>query len=376
MIGNSAPLDAGYNTRIGLVASLYKYLVVCHLGGCRKQPVPLFKYPGDVDEDVPGSFLLHNLLCLPSGNRQFHMDGLARAGIQVFQCPGADGSIDIYNGPEHIICRQVLEKLLVVYVEREWEPAGGGVDILHLIANLIGVGMPAAVGGNNAVAVERAVTCVVTAEVTAIYKIFPGGIGCIQFQSLVGKVPDKATLVAGILAYQIPVILESAAGVAHHMGIFALDQGARWVLGAIAGAGIYRSIHRAHYIGVALFFSPFVLHGTGRVVALDPVVAGHEVVSVARLVAQAPYDYAWVVYVAIYHTLVTDQVGCLEVRPLGKRSIFVAHSVRLYVAFVNHIEAVLVAQVVPHRVIGVMAGAYGVDVELFHYADVAEHIIF
>ncbi len=252
----------------------------------------------------------------------------------------------------------------------------GSVYILHLVADFIGVGMPAAVGRYNAVAVERAVAGVVAVEISAVGKEFAGGIGRLKLQSLVGKVPDKAALVARVLAYQVPIFLEITHGVAHSVGILALDKRPRRILKAVFLAGIHGGVHRAHNVGIALFFSTLVLHGAAAVVILYPVVAGHKVGAVARLVAQAPDDDAGVVEVAIDHPLVADQVGCLEVGALGQSGFFIAHSVRLYVALVHHIEAVLVAQVVPNRVVGVVAGAHRIDIHLFHCADVAQHLFF
>ena len=46
--------------------------------------------------------------------------------------------------------------------------------------------------------------------------------------------------------------------------------------------------------------------------------------------------------------------------------------VGLYVGFVNKVDAVFVAQIIPHGVVGIMCGAYGVDVEFFHEKDIVE----
>ena len=46
---------------------------------------------------------------------------------------------------------------------------------------------------------------------------------------------------------------------------------------------------------------------------------------------------------------------------------------RFDVGFVNQVDAIPVAQIVPARVVGVVAGAHGVDVELFHQLNVLDH---
>ena len=63
----------------------------------------------------------------------------------------------------------------------------------------------------------------------------------------------------------------------------------------------------------------------------------------------------------------------------GKHGLFrggivaILKAVRLLVCLGHNVNSVLVAQVVPHGVVGIMARAHGIDVELFHYADVLHH---
>ena len=63
----------------------------------------------------------------------------------------------------------------------------------------------------------------------------------------------------------------------------------------------------------------------------------------------------------------------------GKHGLFrggivaILKAMRRLVCLGHNVNAVLVAQVVPHRVVGIMARAHGIDVELFHYADVLHH---
>ena len=66
----------------------------------------------------------------------------------------------------------------------------------------------------------------------------------------------------------------------------------------------------------------------------------------------------------------------LEIRPRGEGLLTVAHSVRLDVALVHHVEPVLVAEGVPTRVIRVVTGAHRVHIQFLHDADVADHVLF
>ncbi len=47
----------------------------------------------------------------------------------------------------------------------------------------------------------------------------------------------------------------------------------------------------------------------------------------------------------------------------------------LDVALVHHIEAVLVAECVPARVIRIVAGTHRVHIQFLHYADVVDHVL-
>ena len=80
------------------------------------------------------------------------------------------------------------------------------------------------------------------------------------------------------------------------------------------------------------------------------------------------------VEVALHHAAVALQVRSGKERVLRQRSRAVAHAVGLDVAFVHHIQAILVAEGEPARVVGIMAGADGVDVQFLHDPDVADHL--
>ena len=66
-------------------------------------------------------------------------------------------------------------------------------------------------------------------------------------------------------------------------------------------------------------------------------------------------------------------MGFGEIAALGQGLVAIAHAVRLDVCLGCDIQSVLVAQVVPTRVVGIMAGADGIDVETLHYLYVLNH---
>ncbi len=66
-------------------------------------------------------------------------------------------------------------------------------------------------------------------------------------------------------------------------------------------------------------------------------------------------------------------MGFGEIAALGQGLVAITHAVRLDVCFGCDVQSVLVAQVVPTRVVGIMAGTDGIDVEALHYLYVLNH---
>ena len=158
------------------------------------------------------------------------------------------------------------------------------------------------------------------------------------------------------------------------MGILTLDQRLGGIALAVLDAPLRGTVHRADDVGVVIIVSPLVLHRPGGVIGLDPVVTGHEVRAVSSLVAKAPDNHGRMVDVPEDHPAIPDQMGGLEILPLGESGLTVAHTMRLDIAFVNDIEAVFVTQGVPERVVGIVACTHSVDIQLFHDPDIPDHV--
>ena len=62
-------------------------------------------------------------------------------------------------------------------------------------------------------------------------------------------------------------------------------------------------------------------------------------------------------------------------RVLGQCFVTVSHSVRLYIRFGYHVDAILVAEVIPTVVVRIVTGTYGIDIKLFHHFDVLQHTL-
>ena len=118
-----------------------------------------------------------------------------------------------------------------------------------------------------------------------------------------------------------------------------------------------------------------ILYGAGGVVGFHHVVRLFEIHAIARLVAQTPGDDAGMVFEQMGVVAVAFEVYLLVAGHLGERLGIIAHAVTLDVGFGHHIETVLVAKVVPAGIVGIVAGAHGVHVELLHHLDVLNHAL-
>ena len=143
----------------------------------------------------------------------------------------------------------------------------------------------AAVGGDDAVAVEVVVRGRIAAVVTTISKNFLTRNTTLVAKSLVHEVPDVAALILRILAYQIPILLESSHRVAHSMSILTLNERTRIVALRVLLAAAIVGIHRAVDVGLTPVASLLVLYGTRRVVLLNPLITFLEVGTVASFIA-------------------------------------------------------------------------------------------
>ena len=74
-------------------------------------------------------------------------------------------------------------------------------------------------------------------------------------------------------------------------------------------------------------------------------------------------------------TLVALKVSLCVGGVLGERFFIVAHSVGLDIGLGHYVYTVLVAEVIPQCVVGVVTCAHCVDVELLHELDVLKHAV-
>ena len=243
--------------------------------------------------------------------------------------------------------------------------------------------MRRAVGEHQTVHAELAVVRLV-AEVAAVG--LPGlPVFIVARQALVDPVPDEAALQARKLTKRLPVFCKAAEAVAHGVRILAQDQ--RPVFARQAdplfqrpfrhgGEGLIfidARVHRAENIGRrAVGAAAFILHGARRIGAFHPAIERVVRAAVPRLVAQRPDNNAAVVAVALHHARDAFAKGGKPARVVCQAA-HRLHAVGFDIGFVDHVEAIAVAQSIPERMVRVVRTAHRVEVMLLHQFNVAPH---
>ena len=227
-------------------------------------------------------------------------------------------------------------------------------------------------GGGADQAVETEVSVVgLVAKVAAIGEPFRPVIRE-PANALIFPVPDKAALEARVLVDGVPIFFQVAGAVTHRMGIFTHDNRAViWLLGQRNDMG-YRRVHGAEDIGDGGLLRRVVVDRAGWFPFAQPGRHCIMVGAITRLIAQRPADDTGVVFVPF------DHVAHAIHKVIFPNRVFrqpIPNTVGFDIGFVQHIEAVLVTEFVPAGLVGIVGGAHGVEVKLFHQLDVAQHVL-
>ena len=237
------------------------------------------------------------------------------------------------------------------------------------------MGIQSAVGGDDTVAVEVMVAGRIAAVVATIGKDFLTRGRILVAQALVYEVPDITTLIFGVFADEIPVLLEATHRVTHGVGILALDQRTGVVALGVFLTVVVVGIHRTVDIGLSILTGLLKLTGAGLVVRLHPVVGFLEVRTVASLISQRPHDDARMVLIGDHVTLLALDMCLGKGLVLGKGLLTIAHTMALDVGLCRQIDTIFVAEVVPTGIVGIVASTYGIDIELLHDLDILNHTL-
>mmetsp|Transcript_19521 Transcript_19521/g.73893 ORF Transcript_19521/g.73893 Transcript_19521/m.73893 type:complete len:791 (-) Transcript_19521:1280-3652(-) len=225
-------------------------------------------------------------------------------------------------------------------------------------------------------------------------------------QALVDQIPDETTLHT-LVAFasvtrpdEVPVDVEPPSGVAHGVAVLAENDGTlslpldgavlAVLLGGdgsnLRGAVVHGADHVGHDGLPAVPFKHGAVAVDCTVLVLDrergarsePLEGRLGVRAVAALVAQAQERDAGVVLGAFVHggdatddLVLPQRIAHGEARHTGQHE-----AVRLAVRFVQHQQAVLVAELIPPTIVGIVAGAHRGEVVLLEEHDVPAHRLF
>ena len=239
------------------------------------------------------------------------------------------------------------------------------------------------VGEHETVADEVAVIWDI-AEITAVGEPLTT-IGRALPDAVVAPFPDATAHDPVVLVERIfPILGQSAGAVTHRVSVFALQER----LARVAGAGPVETfanvfirafadgdaffqprIHPAIHVGDLHVVVTFVMNRAARIERAGEVGHGRQVAAKTSFVAQRPEDDAGMVLVAVnraFHPIDTCAFPARVVRWIAGPVFLQAEPVRLEIAFVDDVKAILIAQVEEARVVGVMRGANRVDIVLLH----------
>ena len=229
-------------------------------------------------------------------------------------------------------------------------------------------------GEHHAIDAEVAVVGVI-AVVATIHIVGNAVLGH-SSQTVVAPFPDKLALDA-IPAIEDLLVLGQASGtIAHGVTVLAVDA-------RLGERMLTKVVHLRHTgvhggddingIGVA------VLLVVDRTIIELVSLGAHraDVAAIAALVAHRPHNDAGVVALLHHQALNTVDVGRLPCRVVGDQGDIadILEAVALHVGLGDQHDAILIAQLVEARVIGIVRGAHRVDVMLLHEFQVAAHAI-
>ena len=157
------------------------------------------------------------------------------------------------------------------------------------------------------------------------------------------------------------------------MGILALDQRTGVIALRIALAILVTVVHRTEDIGLAILTSLLILHRTGAIVGLHPIVGFLEVWTIASLVTQRPHNDARMVLERAHITFLTLDMCLRIILTFGQRTFAITHTMTLDIRLSCHIDAVFVAEVIPAGIIGIVTSAHRVDVQILHDLNILNH---
>ena len=126
-----------------------------------------------------------------------------------------------------------------------------------------------------------------------------------------------------------------------------------------------------------MFRGTLIHHGSCGVIRLYPLIAFDKRWSVSCLITHRPTNDTGLIFVSLHHALDSIQMHGLKFRFIsGCVFFFVMKTMTFNIGLINYINTILVAQLIPVGVIGIMRRAYGIDIIGFHDFDILSHGFF
>ena len=213
------------------------------------------------------------------------------------------------------------------------------------------------------------------AEVASVGQVAVARLRVVVVERLVHPVPDGGSAEEVGRLDSFPVVDEVAHGITHRVSVFRYVEGVLDVVLACHSTTHPRDGRilvgtHVHDVVVAL-----VLNGARGIELMEGIVGRHKVLARPGLVAQRPDDYRRMVDVCMCQLHDACHVGRLKFGHMRQRGITVIILVAFDVGLILQIDAILVAEVVPVRIAGVVRVAHVVDVATLHQHDFLFHLL-
>ena len=311
-----------------------------------------------------------------SAHRYLHLLSLMRQEGWEVHLAASDGFAVCLYCPEELIIvkRGIVESvgyLDAVLHEGYWLEGDVLVNLLHLPD----MWMQRAVGCYKSVGTEVGIVYYAyeshIATISPVFVSLVIGLG----DGLVYPVPDETTLQLVVFVNQIPVILEITLAVTHGMGVFAENQRTLITLVDMAAQRPDAGIHRTVDIRLGVVTAALILYRTGWIHRLAHIVEFLETLAISALVTHRPDDDGGMVAVALDHAVHAVVESRIPVFSVCQLLIFsIQDTMTLDVCLAYHVETILIAELIPLRIVWIVRGTHGIDVELLHHLHILHHL--
>ena len=242
-----------------------------------------------------------------------------------------------------------------------------GIPVAHLLHG----GLFPAVRKDNAVAAEGIVALPLT-KVSAVAQN-PLTVDIFMPQRLIHIIPDETALILRVFFFQTDVAFHAAQRIAHVVHILAEKEGLFWIVFQIGTNSVRIRVHPAFHIGNCVKGTvvehALIVNQPAGILGAEEIRHCQNILPGVGLVSAGPEQDGNMVFIPLKHGYCPVKHTVLPLRetpgniPAGFNfPQLLPGAVAFQICLVHHVDAVLVAQMIPGCLVGVMAGADGVDV--------------